>query len=192
MSVKKTNSQFLCMDRDNLLNRLSRALSKAEAVKIALDKGCIPADLISLSLYPQNEIAFRASWVLEQFLYYRKDDLFPFIPDFISGYLIQTNRSCQRHFTKIMMSLTDSGSSTEIKPLITECQEQIIEITFDWLIDPQTPVAVKVNCMDILLHFGKEQAWITDELRSQVQFLLKDGSAAVQSRGKRILKKLKS
>lgn len=179
------------MDRDKLLNRLSKTLSKADAVKIALDKGCMPGNLISLSLYPQNEIAFRASWVLEQFLYYRWDDLFPFIPDFIAGYLIQTNRSCQRHFTKIMMYLTDAGSSTEINPLIREYQEQIIEVTFDWLIDPQTPVAVKVNCMDILLHFGKEHAWITDELRSQVQFLLKDGSAAVQSRGKRILKKLK-
>jgi len=91
-----------------------------------------------------------------------------------------------------MIYLTDSESNTEIKPLISEYQEQIIEITFDWLIDSQTPVAVKVNCMDILLHFGKEQPWIPDELSSQVQFLLKDGSAAVQSRGKRILKKLKS
>lgn len=90
------------------------------------------------------------------------------------------------------MYLTDSGSTTEIKPLINTHQEQIIETTFDWLIDPQTPVAVKVNCMDILLNFGKEQRWIPDELRSQVQFLLKDGSAAVQSRGKRILMKLKS
>lgn len=167
------------MDRDKLFNRLSKTLSKADAVKIALDKGSMPADLISLSLYPQNEIAFRASWILEQFLYYRWDDLFPFISDFISGYLIQKNHSCQRHITKIMMYLTDSGSATEIKPLISEYQEQIIEITFDWLIDPLTPVAVKVNCMGILLYFGKEQAWITDELRSQVQFLLKDGSAAV-------------
>ena len=180
------------MDKDKLLNRLSKTLSKADAVKIGHDKTCIPGDLISLSLYPQNEIAFRASWVLEQVLYYRWDDLVPFLPDFVSGYLIQKNRSCQRHFTKIMMHLTDSGSNTEIKPMIMEHQEQIIEITFDLLIDTHTPVTVKVNCMDILLHFAKEQPWIPDELRSQVQFLLKDGSAAVQSRGKRILKKLKS
>jgi hypothetical protein len=130
--------------------------------------------------------------VLEQVFYYRWDDFVPFLPDFISGYLIQKNRSCQRHFTKIMMNLTDSELNTEIKHLINEHQDQIIEITFDWLIDPLTPVAVKVNCMDILLHFAKEQTWIPDELRSQVQFLLRDGSAAVQSRGKRILKKLKS
>ncbi|MDO8992065.1 hypothetical protein [Daejeonella sp.] len=180
------------MDRDKLFNRLSKTLSKADAVKIALDQACMPADLISLSLYPQNEIAFRASWVLEQFLYFRWADLVPYLPDFITSYLIQKNRSCQRHYTKIMMYLTDSTSVTETHSLITEYQEQVIEITFDWLIDPRTPVAVKVNCMDILLQFGKKQAWITDELRSQVQFLLKNGSAAVQSRGKRILKKLKS
>lgn len=158
---------------------------------IASDKACVPGDLIAISLYPQHEIAFRASWVLEQFLYHRWEDIVPSLPDFMVGYLIQKNGSCQRHFTKIMMYLTDSGSNTEIKALISEHQEQIIETTFDWLIDPQTPVAVKVNCMDILLYFGKEQAWIHDELLSQVQFLLKDGSAALQSRGKRILKKLK-
>ena len=179
------------MDRDKLFKRLSKTLSKADVVKIALDKACMPGDLISLSLYPQNEIAFRASWVLEQVLYYRWDDLVPFIPDLIAGYLIQKNRSCQRHYSKIMMYLTDSESATETHSLLSIYQDQIIEITFDWLIDSQTPVAVKVNCMDILLHFGKEQPWIPDELRSQVQFLLKDGSAAVQSRGKRILKKLK-
>lgn len=167
-------------------------LSKAEAVKIARDKACNASDLISLSLYPQNEIAFRASWILEQFLYYRWDDLVPFLSDFIEGYFVQKNRSCQRHFSKIMMHLTDSASETGVKSLISEYQEQIIEITFDWLIDPQTPVAVKVNCMDILLYFSRGQQWIHDELRSQVQFLLKNGSAAVQSRGKRILKKLKS
>lgn len=176
------------MDRDKLFNRLSKTLGKAEAVKIALDKGCLPSDLISLSLCPQNEIAFRASWVLEQLVYYRWDDLVPFLPDFIKGYLIQKNRSCQRHYSKIIMYMTHPGSEIGIKHLLYEYKEQITEITFDWLIDPETPVAVKVNCMDILLHLSKDNPWIADELHSQVQFLLKDGSDAVQSRGKRILK----
>ncbi len=189
--VKRLILDFLCMDRDKLLKRLSKTLSKADAVKIAHDKSCVPGDLISLSLYPHNEIAFRASWVLEQLIYCRWDDFIPFLPDFIAGYLIQKNRSCQRHYSKIMMYLTASGSPTEIKYLISGFQDQIIEITFDWLIDPQTPVAVKVNCMDILLYFGKEQAWINEELHSQIHFLLRDGSAAVQSRGNWILKKLK-
>jgi hypothetical protein len=91
-----------------------------------------------------------------------------------------------------MMYLVDLGSIPEINSILAKNREQLVEITFDWLIDPETPVAVKVNCMDILFPFAKEQSWIKDELRSQVQFLLNDGSAALQSRGKRILKKLKS
>ena len=180
------------MNKDQLLKRLSRALSKAEAVIIAKDKACLPKDLIDLSFDPQKELAFRASWVLEQLLYYRLDDLIQSLPEFIAGYLIQKNQSCQRHFSKIMMYLVDLDSIPEINSILAKNKEQLVEITFDWLIDPETPVAVQVNCMDILFPFAKEQSWIKDELRSQVQFLLNNGSAALQSRGKRILKKLNS
>lgn len=180
------------MNKDQLLKRLSRALSKAEAVIIAKDKACLPKDLIDLSFDPQKELAFRASRVLEQLLYYRLDDLIQSLPEFIAGFLIQKNRSCQRHFSKIMMYLVDLDSIPEINSILAKNREHLVEITFDWLIDPETPVAVKVNCMDILFPFAKEQSWIKDELRSQVQFLLNNGSAALQSRGKRILKKLNS
>jgi hypothetical protein len=180
------------MNKDQLLKRLSRALSKADAVKMAKNKACLPGDLIEISFNSQKEVAFRASWVLEQFLYFRLDELLESLPEFIAGYLSQRNRSCQRHYSKIMMYLVDLEPVPEINSIIVKNKEQIVEITFDWLIDPETPVAVQVNCMDILFPFAKEQFWIHDELRSQVQFLLKDGSAALQSRGKRILKKLKS
>lgn len=179
------------MNKDQLLKKLSSALSKADAVKIAQDKTCLPVDLIDLSFNPQKEVAFRASWVLEQFLYYRLDDLIQSLPDFISAYIIQKNQSCQRHFTKIMMFIADLKSLSDTSIVIAKYKEQIVETTFDWLIDSETPVAVQVNCMDILFPFAKEESWIKDELRSQVQFLLKDGSAALQSRGKRILKKLR-
>jgi hypothetical protein len=180
------------MNKDQLLKKFSSALSKADAVKIAKDKTCLPGDLIDLSFDPQKELAFRASWVLEQFLYYRLDDLLQSLPELIAGYLIQKNQSCQRHFTKIMMFIVTSRSFSETGIVLAKYKEQIVETTFDWLINPETPVAVQSNCMDILFHFSKEQSWIKDELRSQVQFLLRDGTAALQSRGKRILKKLKT
>ena len=174
------------MDRHQLLKRISKPLAKEDAVQLALDKACIPGDLIEFSLYPQSETAFRASRVLEHLVYLRIADFVPFLPDFLSAYFLQKNHSCQRHFTKIMMYLTDSESSMISASLIN----QIIETTFEWLIDPETPVAVKVNCMDILLNLSSGHQWISDELRSQIEFLLRDGSAAIQSRGKRILKKL--
>ena len=95
------------MNKDQLLKKLSCALSKSNAIKIAQDKTCLPSNLIDLSFDPEKEIAFRASWVLEQFLYYRLDDLLQSLPEFIAGYHLQKNQSCQRHFTKIMMFIVD-------------------------------------------------------------------------------------
>ena len=61
---------------------------------------------------------------------------------------------------------------------------------FEWLINPHTPVAVRVNCMDVLYYMSPQFPWIKEELLAQIEFYLKDGSAALQSRGKGLLKKL--
>ncbi|MBM3402057.1 MAG: hypothetical protein FJY21_07065 [Bacteroidetes bacterium] len=180
------------MDQVKLLNKLSKALTKMEVIQIAKDQSCRPLKLLNLSLYPEHEIAFRAAWVLEQFLYYRLDDLVEILPEYFSAYSMQKNPSCQRHLSKILIGLTDKGSAEKVKAGLSQYQDQIIETTFDWLINPETPVAVKANCMDILLYFTKENLWIAEELQFQVQFLLKNSSAALQSRGKRVLKKIKT
>lgn len=179
------------MNRNQLLKKLSKPVSKKQAVDLAMVRDCVASDLIAFSLYPLNELAFRSSWVLEQMFYYRKDSFLLSVEDFLNAYYIQENKSCQRHFTKIMMALTKDESGQVSIAGIHENRDKIVEITFDWLINPDTPVAVKGNCMDILLNLSYRHTWITDELRFQIHFLLKDGSAAIQSRGKRILKKLK-
>ena len=179
------------MNTNHLFKKLTKPISKKDAVKIALNMDCSAKDLIEFSLNPLNEFAFRSSWILEQVFYLRKDSFILYIENFIAAYFQQENHSCQRHFTKIMMTLTQTQSNNFQFDCIDKSQNQIIETTFDWLINPKTPVAVKANCMDILMHLSRNHVWIADELCSQVQFLLKDGSAAIQSRGKRILDKLK-
>ncbi len=57
--------------------------------------------------------------------------------------------------------------------------------------DPGTPVAVQVNCMDVLYNLRGHEDWIADELKQQTEFLLRNASPALLSRGKRILLKLK-
>jgi len=51
-------------------------------------------------------------------------------------------------------------------------------------------VAVKVFCCEILFNLRNRYDWLTDELARKTEFLMKDGSAAMQSRGKKILKQL--
>ncbi len=101
------------------------------------------------------------------------------------------NRSCQRHFTKIMANVTATKNKVSYSLIVkTDAFEHVVETTFAWLIDEKTPVAVQANCLDILYNLSEQYGWIKDELASQTEFLLRNGSAAMQSRGKRILRKL--
>lgn len=105
------------------------------------------------------------------------------VDEFVEDYIILKNQSAQRHFAKILMELTN-GRRIPIHRILPAI-EAIIETTFKWMINPQIPVAVKVNCMDVLYNLKKTDGWIVDELRAHIEFQLKNGSAASQSRGKK-------
>ncbi len=143
--------------------------------------------LIDMSFHHDPQIAFRAAWILECAFDFSKDCFVVCWPDFFSAYLKQNNNSCRRHYTKIMMGLSERRSGY----LDQYDLSNLVEVTFEWLIDPETPVAVQVNCLDILFNLSNRYDWIADELKAQIVFLLKDGTAAMQSRGKKLLKKMK-
>jgi hypothetical protein len=196
------------MQEDDLLKEISQTLTKNKVeklTKIAADANYSISSLIDLTFNTQQEIAFRSAWILEHIVYRYTNRFLPFVADFITSYCKQTNRSCQRHYTKILMllfsikylkrlkNIEEEPSAVfmmnQVKP-IDEKAEDIIETTFDWLIDPRTPVAVKANCLDILYSYTDEHDWIVDELKAQINYFLRDGTAAMQNRGKRILENL--
>lgn len=136
-------------------------------------------------------IAFRAAWVLEYIATHHPERFMPVFGTFMSRLPEQQNHSCQRHFTKILMHVTRPDAPAlyqEARGTING--EQVVDTIFSWLIASRTPVAVQVNCMDILFNMRNEFEWIAEELAQQTAFLMKDGSAALQSRGKKILAKL--
>lgn len=58
------------------------------------------------------------------------------------------------------------------------------------MIDPKCPVATRVNCMDVLYNLSSKHPWIKDELAAQIQYHLRNPSAALASRGNRVLKRI--
>jgi hypothetical protein len=181
------------MTKEELLKEISQTLFKGKANKLARLAATTQnlQQLLDLTFYPKKEIAFRAAWILETVYFNKPVDFIPHLPDFTNAYCLQKNLSCQRHFTKIMMDITSPKSDVfKASVNIAFDIEAVTETTFEWLIDPKTPVAVQANCLDILCHLSPRYDWIQDELVSQTQFLLKNGSAALQSRGKRVLRRL--
>ncbi|HEY0054444.1 MAG TPA: hypothetical protein VGB63_03720 [Pedobacter sp.] len=180
------------MTKEELLKEISQTLFKIKADKLASLLANIDSfkQILELTFYPKKEIAFRASWILETVYYKNPGAFLIHLDDFKSAYCRQKNLSCQRHFTKIMMDITLPNNEVFEQLANTNNFEAVTETTFTWLSDQKTPVAVQVNCLDILYNLSGRYDWIKDELVFQTEFLLKNGSAAMQSRGKRILSKL--
>lgn len=176
------------MTKDQLIQQLEASLTKRGSQRIAdicVSEPALMHELLLLSFHHEPEIAFRAAWILETSALQYPECFRENIPFFLQRYGEQSNNSCQRHFTKIMMHLLKTNAVPEPFDYAT-----IIEPTFVWLADEQIPVAVKANCMSILFMLRKKDDWIGEELRAQIEFLMKDGTAAIQSRGKKILHKL--
>lgn len=183
------------MDQQTLINRLPAvAKIKVPALVALAEDSTIPVTLLHDICFHKenNSIAFYAAYVLEHIATNHHERFMPVFDTFISRLPEQHNFSCQRHFTKILMLITHPKTSEHYRDAYAHIdREQLVETVFGWLIDPRTPVAVQVNCMDILLNMSREFHWVRDELKHQVEFLLRDGSAALQSRGKKVLARLR-
>lgn len=116
-------------------------------------------------------------------------------PGFIAHFAAQVNVSCQRHYSKVLMHYLGAKPGAVRLEAYGKCsadqKEQLAEILFAWLVAPHTPVAVRVNVMDCLCFMVADFPWIREELKLQIAFFLRNGSAAMQSRGRKLLKKLR-
>jgi hypothetical protein len=99
--------------------------------------------------------------------------------------------SCQRHYAKILMHITDRKVPEDVKSNIKQIDLQpAIEQCFDWMIDTKVKIAVKVFAARALCNLHSRYPWIKEELANQLQFLMRNGSPAIQSCGKKLLMKL--
>lgn len=67
----------------------------------------------------------------------------------------------------------------------------VMNSCFDYLLDPNEDVAVKVFSLTVLEHLSKQYPEIAPELRTIIEERWDTETAAFRSRGKKILKKLK-
>ncbi len=89
------------------------------------------------------------------------------------------------------MHITSPKAPQSIKDKIETLNlEPIIEKLFDWMIDPNVKIAVKVFAADALFNMRHRYNWIQEELADQIHYLMCNGTAAIQSRGKKLLNNL--
>jgi len=159
-----------------------------ELTRILKEQHFALRDLIDLTFYPDKNIAFRAAWILENISLQYPAKYEPDLKYLISRVKNVNYESCKRHYAKIIMHITSKKASGTIQHKLQQLDlEPIVEQCFDWMIDPIVKIAVKVFASEALFNLRHRYPWIAEELTNQLQFLMRTGTAAIQSRGRKLL-----
>jgi hypothetical protein len=179
---------------DELIKEISTTLSKTKVVKLGaiVEKQQFALkDLIAITFHPDKNIAFRAAWILENLFLQKPESYIENLDYLISRVKDVDNPSCKRHYAKILMHITAPKAPESIRQKLAKIDlEPVVEQLFDWLIDPKVLIAVKVFTAEALFNMRGRYDWIAEELANQIRFLMRDGTAAIQSRGGKILSRL--
>ena len=138
-------------------------------------------DLVKLFLTGEFVVTQRAAWVVQCCVETHPELAKPYI-----GKLIE--RACEpgvhqgvaRNITGLLqfvdISKKDLGNA--------------VNFCFNALVDKETPAAVQANAMTVLTNVCKREPDLKHELKTAIETLMVNGSAAVKARGKRSLAQL--
>jgi hypothetical protein len=179
------------MTKEELIEELKATLVKTKVdklSKIVKQQSFSLRDLVDVTFHENKNIAFRAAWVLEN-VFLENPVFYLFGLDYLVKRFPEVQYpSCKRHYAKIIMHLTAPKAHPLIKQKLQDTDmEPIVEKCFDWLIDPKVLIAVKVFASEALFNLRHRYDWVAEELANQIQFLMRNGSPAIQSRGKKLL-----
>lgn len=182
------------MDQGQLIKQIGTNIGKIKVLALAQilhDQNFNLRDLIAVTLYPNPDIAFRATWLLENVFLQNPPTYLPELDYLLSQMPLVKAPGAKRHYAKIVMHLTEPTAPQIIRETIKDIDfEEAIEQLFDWLIDPKIKIAVKAFAAEALFNLRHRYDWVAEELANQLQFLMRDGSAAIQVRGRKLLKEL--
>jgi len=179
------------ISKEDLIKQISGTIGKAKVLtlsRILKEESFALRDLIDLTFNADRDIAFRSAWILENIfltdpLRYEAD-----LEYLISRFKEIKHESCKRHYAKIIMHITAKKAPAPIKQKLRQLDlEPVVEQCFDWMIDPKILVAVKVFASEALFNLRDRYPWIKEELEEQIKFLMKNGTMAIQTRGKKLL-----
>lgn len=174
-----------------LIKQISGPIGKTRVLKLSRilkEEQFALRDLIDITFYPDKNLAFRAAWILENVFLTDPLRYEPDLEYLVSRIKEVKHESCKRHYAKIMMHITNPKAIPVIKNKLQQIGlEPTVEQCFDWMIDPKVKIAVKVFASETLFNLCFRYPWIKEELADQIQFLMHNGTAAIQSRGRKLL-----
>ncbi|GEQ85988.1 hypothetical protein ULMS_14960 [Patiriisocius marinistellae] len=147
-------------------------------------------ELLKFCFQVDEEISFRAAWILEFVCLENVTLLYPHFEKFFEKLPYIYREQALRPFSKICWLLTERFYKKKEASLLLhfrgEYREQLVECCFDWLIS-EKKVATQAFAIKSLFLLGKEYDWIHPELKVIIEQNINTNSAGYKSIGSKAL-----
>jgi hypothetical protein len=183
--------QLMMITAEDLINPLGKKEINIIVAQFIREKNHLLA-LIDLSLHKNQQIGFRAAWILENLSASYPAQFSLAVICFLDRFHLQKNLSAMRHYAKILAFLTSKNAPSELKLILKDYDTNALaEEVFAWVIDENVPVAVKSQCLNVLANLSVKHHWIKDELLATIDYLIDKESIAFFAKVKQIRKQLR-
>ncbi|MDB5156130.1 MAG: hypothetical protein JWR50_837 [Mucilaginibacter sp.] len=162
------------MNQDDLIKRITATIGKLKVLelgKILHAKKFSLRDLVDVTLYHDDAIAFRAAWLLENVFLQYPESYLPDLEYLLSKINAVRSAGAKRHYAKIVMHIADKNAPQIIKEKINQLDfEPIIVRLFYWMIDPKIKIAVKAFAAEALFNLRHRYDWISGDMATPTAY----------------------
>jgi hypothetical protein len=180
------------LTQQQLIDELSQTLGKPRVLKLSRileEQHFAFRDIIDATFHPDQVIGFRAVWILETIFLKDPESYLDDLEYFVSRFKEVNNPGCMRHYTKLMMHMTDTSSPEAVRLKLQAIDlDPVVEQLFDWMINPKVKVAVKSFAGKTLFNLKDRYDWVAEELEGQLKIFLHDRSAGLRAGARNTLK----
>lgn len=142
------------------------------------------SELIDAFLDNEYRVVQRASWAVSEIGIKHPHLLSPHINTMINAVENPIHPAVQRNIFKVM--------AKTILPLNEEQEGRLLNLSFELLASPTTPVAIQAQTMQFIANLCKTYPDLAFELKEIIDNGMEHGSAGFRSRGKNVLKQISS
>ncbi|PVW14742.1 adenylosuccinate lyase [Marixanthomonas spongiae] len=169
--------------------------NRLQAAHWVIDHPGTFGELLTCCFKNEDDVSYKAAWVLE-FVYLEQPSLlFPHLDIFFEKLPTVTRDQTLRPMAHICEMIAISYYKKKEKKIVSCLSEThkktMTECCFDWLITDKK-VACQARAMTALYYLGTEFEWIHHQLRQILEQNIHQGSAGYKARGKKILGKIRN
>ena len=137
-------------------------------------------ELMELLFHAKAPLPQRAAWVVTHLADKHPELCLPYIEQLITNLEKFDHTGIHRCLLRVIAETVVPES----------LQGQLYDLCYRWLLDKHTPIAVKVNCMQILFNISEAEPDLKHELRLLIEEMIDHESAAIKSRSRYLMEKL--